>query len=124
MPISDLLEENEVIEGDWAVHVVFPFHPEEFYSGELFMTNKHLHFNAKYGFGKEEHEIEEHFRVVDHDKHIVIEYDQIESVEIVKKAILMNNLLVNLKSGEKVTFRFGFMSASKALQIAQKHLKS
>ncbi len=122
MPITDLLEENEVIEGDWAVHVVFPFHREEFYSGELFMTNKHFHFNSKYGFGKEEEEIEEHFRVVDHDKHIVIEYRQIETVEIKKRAILMNDLVVKLKSNELVTFRFGFMSANKALAVAQKHL--
>ncbi len=122
MPITDLLEENEVIEGDWAVHVVFPFHREEFYSGELFMTNKHFHFNSKYGFGKEEEEIEEHFRVVDHDKHIIIEYDQIETVEIKKRAILMNDLVVKLKSNELVTFRFGFVSANKALAVAQKHL--
>ena len=122
MPITDLLEENETIEGDWAVHAVFPFHRQEFYSGELFMTNKHFHFNAKYGFGKEEKEIEEHFRVVDHDKHIVIEYDQIENVEIKKRAILMNDFVVSLKSGEEVTFRFGFLPANKALELAQKHL--
>lgn len=122
MPITDLLEENEIIEGDWAVHVVFPFHRGEFYSGELFMTNKHFHFNAKFGFGKEEGEIEEHFRVVDHDKHIVIEYDQIEEVKINKRALLMNDLVVTLKSKEEVTFRFGFMSANKALEVAQKHL--
>ncbi|HHO56729.1 MAG TPA: hypothetical protein ENK21_10095 [Trueperaceae bacterium] len=122
MPITDLLEENETIEGDWAVHVVFPFHKQEFYSGELFMTNKHFHFNAKYGFGKEEGEIEEHFRVVDHDKHIVIEYDQIEKVEIKKRAILMNDLVVSLKSNEIITFRFGFLSANKALAVANKHL--
>jgi len=124
MPITDLLEEDEIIEGDWAVHVVFPFHREEFYSGELFMTNKHFHFNSKYGFGKEKHEIEEHFRVVDHDKHIVIEYDQIKNIEIKKTAILMNNLVVTLNSGEEVTFRFGFMSANKALEVAQKHLNN
>lgn len=123
MPISDLLEVGETLEGIWPVHVVFPFHPEEFYSGELYLTNLHFHFNAKFGFGREEKEIEEHFRVVDHDKHIVIEYDQIGTVEIKKRAILMNDFVVNLKSGEVATFRFGFMSANKALEVAQKHLQ-
>lgn len=48
-------------------------------------------------------------------KDFTLNYKEITNVEIIKKYLIMQNLVITTNMGEKLTFRFGMLSPKKAL---------
>ncbi len=107
------LEEGETVLGSWSVYVVLALSAGNAFAGKIYVTDKFVRFDSQFQLGNVE---DAGLVLVQDGKLISIPYDQIAKSEIKKQFLVMKNLVLTLKNGDAITFRFGAMSPAKANQ--------
>lgn len=112
-------QEKEKVE-DWQVDVAFDQN-KEFSVGRLYVTDQQIQIEAAGGLCHVG-ELREELPLNEEGNHLIASYDQIKSVEIQKQFLLLNYLILTLKSNHLVVLKFGFESAARARQSIMEKL--
>jgi len=105
---------TEAIVDNWQVDVAFD-KSNEFSVGRLYITDQQIQIEAAGGLCYMG-EIRDELPTNNACNHLVARYDQIRSVEIQKQFLLLNYLILTLKSNHLLVLKFGFESARRAKQ--------
>jgi len=119
------LPSGEMLAGSWAVYIGEQKPTGAKVTGELCLTDLHLHFRAGLSLEKNAAAmISNRIKAFEKsEEHLAIPLGEIAGGEIVKKGFLLKSLAVKLKTGEILEFHFGAMSPQKALDALNTGLK-
>lgn len=120
MERANWINQEDSIISDWQVDVAFDQN-KEFSVGRLYVTDQQIQIEAAGGLCHLG-DIREELPLNEGGDHLIAPYDQIKSVEIQKHFLLLNYLILTLKSNHLVTFKFGFESAVSARQSIMERL--
>lgn len=105
---------KQAIVDDWQVDVAFD-KSEAFSVGRLYITDQQIQIEAAGGLCHMG-EIRDELPINAACNHLIARYDQIRSVKIQKQFLLLNYLILTLKSNHMLVLKFGFESAHRARQ--------
>ena len=105
-----------------SVYVIFAIEAGKSFAGKVYVTDRYVRFDSQFELGMTKVRGWDNLMMVGSDRHLALPYDQIASAEVKKQFLIMKNLVITLKSGDVLTFRFGAMSRDKTQQAITERL--